>query len=348
MRRLASTLLTGLVLSLPAAAWAQAPKGAPKSAPAPAPAAPEPVPQAPSFVAVPVPGLQIASHSNLVIEAVEIAIGVDRVTHSYRLRNKGGEELRLAASIQLPAFAASLDGSEVYRVATNRPENPVDLTVTVDGAPVTASTKVTAFALGLDRTAELKSFNLPLMPYGPEVEKAIAGLTPDQSSKLVALGLLSPPDPEQPGVPPLADWTLSIVYGWEQTLPPQKTATLAVSFRPISGSFELNRETASVLDEIKDEACLPPPVIKALKSRVQGKNAVAMPVTELAIANESPARWTPSPEANVAVTKPASDVTVAFCGMDQKSATANRVTGKAPDPESNEAFRVLLFGAAAK
>ncbi len=348
MRRLASTILTGLVLILPAAAWAQAPKGASKSAPKPAPAAPEPIPQGPSYVAVPVPGLQIASHPNLVIEAADVAIGMDRVTHSYRLRNQGNEELRLAASIQLPAFSASLDGSEAYRVATDRPENPVDLTIAADGAPVAANVKLTAFALGLDRMTELKSFNLPLMPYGPEVEKAIAGLTPDQNGKLVALGLLSPPDPEQPGVSQLADWTLNIVYGWEQTLPPQKTTTLAVSFRPISGSFELSRETASVLDEIKDEACLPPPVIKALKSRVQGKNAASMPVTELAIANESPARWTPSPETSVAVSKPASDVTVAFCGMDQKSATANRVTGKAPDAESNESFRVLLFGAAAK
>lgn len=348
MRRLASILLTGLVLGLPPAAWAQAPKGAAKSAPAPAPAAPEPVPQEPSYVAVPAPALQIASHPDLVIEAVDVAIGMDRVTHGYRLRNKGAQELRLAASVQLPAFSASLDGSEAYRVATNKPENPIDLTITADGAPVSASAKVTVFALGVDRTADVRSLNLPLMPYGPEVEKAIAGLTPDQSAKAVALGLLSPPDPEQPGVPPLADWTLSVVYGWEQTVAPQKTTAIAVSFRPISGSFELTRETASVLDEIKDEACLPPPVIKALKSRVQGKNAAPMPVTELAIANESPARWTPSPEASVAVAKPASDVTVAFCGMDQKSATTNRVTGKAPDPESSESFRVLLFGVAAK
>lgn len=343
LTRLALSIV--LAVSLAPAAWAQTPKGAPKGA---QPATPAPEPQVPAYVALPAPALQIASHPDLVVEAIEIAIGIDRVTHTYRLRNKGSQELRLAASVQLPDFSASADGSEAYRVTTNNPNNPIGLAITVDGSPVTANVKASATALGIDRTAELKAMNVPLMPFGPEADKAIAGLSPEQNAKLVTLGLLSPPDPEQPDAPIIADWTLSVTYGWEQSLAPQKTTVAAISFRPISGSFELNKETASVLDEVKDDACLSPALIKTLKSRVQGKNAATIAVTELAIANEAPVRWTSVPETMVAVNKPAPEVTVAFCGMDQKSAAATRVTGKAPDSDSSDSFRVLFFGAAAR
>lgn len=348
MRYLPVVFTSLLALGFAASATAQAPKGSPKAQPAPPPAAEPETPEGPSFVSLAIPGLQIASHPNLAVEAIEVSIGIDRVSHTFRLQNKGSEELRLAASVALPDLSASSDGSEAYRLATDKPENPVGLTITANGAAVATNAVVRAYALNVDRAAELKSLNIPLMPFGPENDKALASIPADQHAKLVALGLVSPLDPQQPDAPAFPDWTLSVTYNWEQTLPAQKATVLVVSYKPITGSFDLTKDTASVLDDLKGDACLAPATIKTLKTRVQGKNTAAIPVTELAIASDSPTRWNENATATVSVNKPSADVIVAFCGMDAKSAGQPRVSGTAPNSDDSDSFRVLLIGAAAK
>lgn len=330
-------------------ALSQAPKAPPK--PAPSSAAPMPAPaeaETPSYAALGVPGLQIASHADLVVEAIDVAVAVDRITYTYRLRNKGAQELRLAASLDMPALAASADGSETYRLPAADAENPIALTLTADGAPIAAKPVMRAVALSIDRAAELRAAGIPLLPFGAATDKALASLSAEQIAKLVSLGLVSPPEPDQPGLPLIADWSLTVTHTWEQVLAPQKAAVIAVSYKPIAGGFDLNKETAGVLDEIKDDTCLSAATIKTLKARIQGKPGTSIPVTEITIGNESPSRWIDSPAASVTIEKPAPDVVVASCLTDVKSSSSTRMTGTAPDADTADALRIVLIGAAVK
>ena len=313
-------------------ALAQATKG--KGSPPPAPS--------PAYVAASVSGLRIASHQDLSAEAFDIVVSATRVTYTYRLGNTGTAELKLVASVLLPALEASSNEDETYRIATGNAENPIGLSITADGKTVNAKVIARAQALDIDRMNEIKAVNLPLVPFGPEIEKALTGLAPDALARLTQLGLVSPPDDQNN--PRIADWSLNVTYTWDQGLPPGKSTTVAMTFQPVSGSFELNKETAGALDDLKEDTCLTDQLIKTLKARVSKSPT---PATELLISIVKPTRWLENPAPTITVEKPKPDTIVALCGSDVKT-SPTRVTAKVADDETAEDLRVLLIGVAAQ
>jgi len=321
MRKLAT--LTAIVV-LPVVAFA-------------APPAPGPV-----YVALSVPGLSIASHQNLTIEAIDIAVSVSGVTYAYRFGNTGTAELTLAASVALPSLKASSNEDETYRVSADNADNPIGLSITADGKPVNARVITHAIALDIERTVEIKALNLPLIPFGPDIDKAVNGLAPDVLARLTQLGLVSPPDEQNS--PRRADWTLNVTYAWDQVLPPDKITTVSMSFRPISGSFELNAHTADVLDDLKQDACLTDQLVKTLKAKAAKSPT---PVTEIAISIANPTRWVPTPSPRITVQKPKADTIVALCASDVKTYPSH-VTARVSNDEEAADLRVLLIGAAAQ
>jgi len=306
------------------------------------PPPPPPPPPGPAYVPLSVAGLRIASHQDLAVEAIDIAVSATRVTYTYRLGNKGTAELRLAASITLPPLEVSSNEDETYRIATGNAENPIGLSLTADGKPVNAKVIVRAYALDIDRLTEIKALNLPLVPFGPEIEKALTGLAPDALARLTQLGIISPPDDQNS--PRLADWNLNVIYTWDQVLPPGKTTTIAMTFQPVSGGFQLNNETAGALDDFKEDTCLADQLIKTLKARVSKSPT---PVTELLISIVKPTRWLDNPAPTITVEKPKPDTIVALCGSNVKT-SPTRITAKVADDETAEDLRVLLIGVAAQ
>jgi Domain of unknown function (DUF4424) len=314
------------IVAFPAAAFAAPPQAAP----------------GPAYVALAVLGLSIASHQDLTIEAIDIAVSATSVTYSYRLGNTGTAALTLAASVALPSLKASSKEDETYRIATGNGENPIGLSIRADDKPVDAKTITRAVALDIERTAEIKALNLPLVPFGPDIDKALKGLAPDALARLTQLGLISPPD-DQRG-PQRADWALNVTYAWDQVLPPDKTTTIAMTFRPVSGSFELNADTADTLDDLKEDACLADQLIKPLKAKAAKSPT---PVTEIAISIVNPTRWVPTPSPTITVQKPKPDTVVALCASNVKTYPSH-VTAKVSDDEESEDLRVVLIGAAAQ
>jgi Domain of unknown function (DUF4424) len=312
------------IVAFPAVAFAAPPQAAP----------------GPAYVALAVPGLSIASHQDLTVEAIDIAVSVNGVTYSYRLGNTGTAELTLSASVALPILKPSKNDDETYRVSTGNAENPIGLSIKADDKPVNAKVIAHAFALDIERTAEIKALNLPLVPFGPDVDKALKGLAPDALARATQLGLVSPPDDQNS--PRRADWTLNVTYGWDQVLPPDKTTTISMTFLPISGGFELNANTAGTLDDLKEDACLADQIVKTLKAKVAKSPT---PVTEISISIVNPTRWLPTPSPTINVQKPKPDTTVALCASNVKTYPSH-VTAKVPDDEESEDLRVVLIGAA--
>jgi hypothetical protein len=296
----------------------------------------------PVYVATAVPGLSIASHQNLTIEAIDIAVSVNSVTYTYRFGNTGTAELTLAASVSLPSLKRSSNEDETYRISTGNAENPIGLSIKADNKPVNAKIITQAIALDVERTAEIKALNLPLVPFGPDIDKALKGLAPDALARLTQLGVVSPPDEQNK--PRNADWTLNVTYSWEQVLPPDKTTTIAMTFLPMSGSFELNANTADTLEDLKQDACLADQAIKTLKAKAAKSPT---PVTEIVISIVNPTRWLPTPSPSITVQKPKPDTTVALCATNVKTYPSH-VTAKVPEDEDSEDLHVLLIGAASQ
>ena len=343
MRKLLLTTVLASACGLASfAAFAQQKAAAPAPAPAAAPADDGEV-DAPTPVPLMVGGLNLASNPQLEVEAIDIVVGAAKVTQTYRIKNTGAAEVRAAASVAMPDLSASVDGTEEYRIDTSKPENPVGLTITAGGAPVAANVITRAEALGLDRTADIRAAGLPLAPFGPESEKALKALKPEQLTKLGDMGLVSPPEPGQPEVETIADWSLAVTYAWDQVFPPGKSTDIVLAYTPSAARYPLTKESGDALDAFKDDACLPATTIKTLKTKLAAKNAAPLSLTELVVSADKPMRWRAAPSTQVSVDKPAADAIVAFCGADAKTAGQPRVSGKIEDEGGSE-LRVIVIG----
>ena len=288
--------------------------------------------------------LQIGSAPNLEIEGIDINIAVNAIVYSYFLKNAGSAELELAAAVSLPELQASADGSKIWVLASNDPENPVGLSVTAAGSPMPTKAEVHAYALGLGRLAEIKAEHLPLIPFGPETDKALAALSLDAAGRLAALGIVSPRDPKEPKESLTADWTLHVVRSWRQVLPPGKTTPIVVKFIPVESQYRMEKEDLDDLDDMKDDVCFKPQVLGAVQSRLKSNGA--WKVIDMTVSVSAPSLWIDSPNPTLSVQKPTPDAIVAFCGMDDKTASKPVILGVAPD-DSDE-IRIVIFEPAAK
>jgi hypothetical protein len=299
---------------------------------------------APEQSSLVVGALQIGSAADLEVEGIDINVTIGSVVYSYLLKNAGERELNLTASVSMPELRASSDGTQTWVLASNNPENPVSLAVTAAGEPVTPKADVHAYALALDRTAEIRAARLPLIPFGPETDRTLAALPPDAVGRLAALGIISPRDPDQPKGSLTADWSLDSVLSWQQALPPGKDVPIVVRFAPVKAEYRLLQADLDDLDSMKDEICLQPQVLTALQSRL--KSGAAWKVIDMSLAVDGPAHWIDNPAPSLSVQKPQPDAIVAFCGMDDK--TANRPTVLGVTPDDTDEVRVVIFAPAAK
>jgi hypothetical protein len=299
---------------------------------------------APTESSLIVGALQIGSATALEITSYDIMVAPSGVTYTYQFKNNGSSDLTLAAAVSLPELRASADGSETWTLAGSDPQNFVDLSVAVAGTPVALQTQVRATALGVERAADLKAENLPLIPFGPATEKALAALPSEAADRLAALGLVSPRDPAQPDAPLIADWTLDVVRTWQLVLPPGKTTAVAVKFTPVVSHYPVVKGDEQDLEEAKDEICIKQQVLATLEARL--KAGGAWNVTDISLADDPPARWIASPPAKLSVQKPRPEAIVVFCGMDERSAGKPAVLGVAPD--ENNGIRIVIFEPAAK
>jgi hypothetical protein len=298
--------------------------------------------QTPDPSALSVGALHTGASPDLTIAGIDISVAGNSVVYSYYLQNTASSELALAATVALPELQASTDGSETWVLSSNDAENPVSLSVTAAGAPVTTTPQVRIEALDIDRTAAVKAEHLPLIPFGPAIDKALAALSPDVARRLAAMGVVSPRDPDDPSEPVVANWTLKVVHAWRLTLPPNKTTPLAIKFTPVVGRYKLAKGDQDSLDEMKDDLCLKPPALTALQTRL--KNGGAWQVTELSVASDAPNNWNDSPNPTLSVQKPEPGSIVAFCGIDEKSAGKPVVLGTAADDSQD--IRIVIFAPA--
>ncbi len=299
---------------------------------------------APTPAPLTVGSMAIASDSGLAIEAMAVDVADDRVTYSYRLRNKGPAKLSLAASVALPDLEVNSEGNNVYNLPAQTPENPINLAVKANDQPVVTTPALQAVALGLDRQNEIKAEGLPLIPFGAAMEKALAAAKPDALGRLASLGLVTPRDPAQPDTPVIADWSLRVVHGWTQPLDPGAVTVVAVSFAPVKAVYRLGASSLVGFDALKEQVCLTPAVMTAARALLKAKDA-QVEVADITLANDGPARWLDNPAASIAVRKPQPNSVVAFCGLDQASFGKPVVTGKMPGSGEAAGVRVLIFSA---
>ena len=300
---------------------------------------------APTQAPLTVGSMAVASDAALAIEGMAVDVAIDKVTYSYRLRNKGPAKLVLAASIAMPDLEVNTESSTIYALPSMKAENPVDLEVKADDKPVATTPQVQAIALGLDRLAALKADNLPLVPFGEAIDKVLGEAKPDLVARLGGLGLVTPRDPKQPDAPVIADWSLRTVHGWTIPIEANAATNVTATFAPIKAVYTVDLASLSGFDALKQQVCLTPAIMSAAKALLKTKGAT-LEVDDITLSNDGPARWLDNPVATIAVRKPKPTSVVAFCGADTASANQPVVKGTMPGSDASAGLRVLVFSPA--
>jgi hypothetical protein len=286
--------------------------------------------------------MAIASDPALKIDAMAVDVAIDRVSYAYSLKNLGTTSLALAASIAFPDLEVNNEGTIVYDLPSQNPENVVNMTVQANGRPVATTPLVAALALGVDRLAELKAANLPLIPFGEATARALEATKPDTLEKLQRLGVVTPRDASDPDAPVIADWSLHVVHSWTQVLAPKSNTNVVVSYAPIKAVYTIDAGSLSGFDALKEQVCLTPQAISAAKALLSQKGAM-LDVADITLANDGPARWLDNPPASVAVRKPAADAIIVFCGIDAATQAQDVVKGTMPPSSEAPGLRILIF-----
>lgn len=302
----------------------------------------QPEEEEPTPAPLTVSSMAIASDAMLAVSSMAVDVSVDRITYRYALRNKGPKLLSLAASVALPDLEVNNEGTTFFVLPASNPQNVVGLQVSADDKPVTTTPYLQAIALGIDRAADLKTANIPLIPFGEATEKALAAAKPETIETLGRLGLVTPRDPQQPQAPIIADWSLRVVHGWTQELKPNAETKVTVGFMPIRAVYTIDASAIAGFDSLKEQVCLTPVTINAVKALLRAKGATA-DVADITLSNDGPARWLGNPQATIAVRKPTPDAIVSFCGVDAASQGKPVVTGKLPSASESGGIRVLIF-----
>ncbi|MCW5697142.1 MAG: DUF4424 domain-containing protein [Bauldia sp.] len=176
-------------------------------------------------------GIEMVYNSAIEMMSEDLYISADEIRVRYVFRNVTKEARTFTIAFPLPPLDAQYyDTVGMTVFPDTESENYVGFSVAVDGVPLQPAVMNRVTALGVDRTAEMAAFGLPLHPAGLATGEAIAALTPQQLREANALGLLLV---EEWGTLPA--WKLETVFYWEQTFPAGAEVVVEHRYQPVVG-----------------------------------------------------------------------------------------------------------------
>jgi hypothetical protein len=290
--------------------------------------------------ALAVGALQISTDAPLKVTAMAIEVATDRIAYSYGLKNDRSSALDLLGTVTMPTLDASGE-DKAPQLPKPEASNPVGLKVATSAGPIATKAHAKAWALEMNRQAELAAAKIPLLPFGPETAQAIKDSPAEVIAKLKRLGLIAPRDRAKPNDAYEPSWSLDVTREMEISLPANAETSLNVSFEPIRSDYELGKENDDDLDELKSEYCLSASTLAKLRARM--KSGASWQVSELAVDVSAPSPAFETPAATISVRKPSQNAIVAFCGVDEKTLGADVVAGAPPDDIEDGELHLLIF-----
>lgn len=164
-------------------------------------------------------GVQIVRNGVIAIASQDVFISSDEIRIVYHYRNDSGTAQNLLMSFPLPAINTAHRGVEL-NLPNETSGNYVDFAVTADGVAVEPDLVEKATVLGMDRTADLRSLDLPLNPL------VASDLSASQREAASQQGLLVGDQPA---------WEYQSVLYWQQAFPANAETVIEARYTPILG-----------------------------------------------------------------------------------------------------------------
>ena len=285
-------------------------------------------------------GLQLVRTEDIALLSEDLFVSADQIRVTYRFRNRTDTPRTYLVAFPLPTIDAVVP--EAMNVVMPRGGDPnfVDFKVTVDGVPVAPSIEERATALGVDRTAELKRFGLPLNPIAEGLYQRLEALPESTRDELNRLGLIyvDPYNVE-------AAWKLETTFYWEQSFPPGRDVVVEHSYQPVVG-YGFFGDYALDDPAYKASYCIDADFDRAARRQLDAVKNSNLPYLEekrLSYILTTANNWSgPIGDFTLTIDKGSTDALVSFCGTGVKKIAPTRFQVKATDFMPDRELDILI------
>lgn len=179
-------------------------------------------------------GLVLQRTDGIVMRSEDLFISADEIRVRYAFFNRTDGDISTIVAFPLPDIAGGSEGD----MALSDPSG-LRFTTTVAGAPVATEVEQKAMKDGVDHTALLREFALPLSPYADTVRDALAALPRPRIDRLIQLGLVEDRGYAD-GANAVGDfaplWTLKTTHYWTQVFPAGEVLEVDHRYVPAVGA----------------------------------------------------------------------------------------------------------------
>jgi hypothetical protein len=271
-------------------------------------------------------GLIFVRNDNIEMRSEDLFISAREVRVNYQFFNKSARDVTVLVAFPMPDI--TIDGPDAnIAVPTDDPVNLLGFATIVNGRPVKIEVEQRVFALGIDRTALLRSLGIPLAPHLQSTNHALDKLPRDKWDELMRLGLAEIEEFDAGKGPErhlAARWTLRTTYYWQQTFPAKALTTVAHRYRPAVGATvqtyfaDPSNAQEAGFDAFRRKYCIDRTFYAGVyKAKLAAKNESGPPFSEERIEYilRTGANWAgPIGQFRLVVDKGAADNLITFCG----------------------------------
>ncbi|MCB1488096.1 MAG: DUF4424 domain-containing protein [Bauldia sp.] len=285
-------------------------------------------------------GIQLVRTEDIALLSEDLFVSADEVRVTYHFRNQADTPKTYLVAFPLPTIDAIVP--EEMNIVIPRAGDPnfVDFKVSVDGIPIVPSIAERATALGVDRTAELQRFGLPLNPIADGLYQTLEALPQSTKDELNRLGLVYV-DPYSVQ----AAWKLETTFYWEQTFPPGRDVVVEHSYVPVVG-YGFFGDYALTDPYYKTHYCIDADFDRAVRKKLAAVKNNSNPYLDekrLSYILTTARNWSgPIGDFTLTVDKGSTDALVSFCGTGVKKVAPTRFQIKARDFIPEQELDVLI------
>jgi Domain of unknown function (DUF4424) len=300
-------------------------------------------------------GLIFVRNENVEMRSEELTISAKEVNVRYRFFNTSTRPVTVLVAFPMPEIKID-EMDQNIAVPTEDPVNFLAFTTTVNGQPVKTEVEQRVTAAGLDRTALLRSLNIPLAPHLQATNDALDKLPKDKWDDLIRIGLAEIEEYDAgKGLEKhlAARWALATTFYWEQTFAPKAETSVEHRYKPSVGSSvqtSLGAPDAaneSWYEEYKTKYCIDKEFLAALeRARRAARSQAGAPYSEQRIDYilKTGANWSgPIQNFRVVIDKGDADSMMSFCAEGAKRISPTQFEAKQTDYTPEGDLSVLIL-----
>jgi hypothetical protein len=266
-------------------------------------------------------GLVLSKSADIEMRSEDLAVSEQEISVGYRFFNHAASDQTVTVAFPMPDI--TLDGPD-WNIAFPAPDstNFLDFHIIADGREIHPQYEEKALLHGVDISARLKAYGVPMAPQSEATNKALDALPRATQDELVKIGFGVPYDDDAGKgwvhhvIP---SWTFKSTFYWSQTFPAGREIVVEHRYRPslgetvgtMLGSSDID---AAQLHDYEVRYCIDADFLAGVKAALAKPGAAGFYEKRIAYVLKTAANWAgPIGDFRLTVDKGAPDALVSFC-----------------------------------